>query len=118
MNIRCWHRLLAFVLAVALGIGTSLAAFQASAMLPDMAMSAGLGEHDSSPCGGCAGGGDDVDFGACMTMCWAGGPAVLPDSSAPSTDLRTQQHMGPADMTVGSPAHHPEPDPPKTLILG
>ncbi len=96
----------------------SLAAFQTSAMSPDMTMSAAAGEHDGNRCGECAGDGGDMDFGACLTMCWAGGPVVLPDNFAASMISRIQQPTVPVDVIIGSPAYHPDPDPPKTLILG
>lgn len=118
MKSRCWHRIQAFVLAVALGISMSLIAFQTSAMSPDRAASAGTGEHDGNSCGGCAGDGGDMDFGACVTMCWAGGPVVLPDGSAPLMISRIQQPTVPVDVIIGSPAYHPDPDPPKLPILG
>jgi hypothetical protein len=117
MKSRRWHRLQAFALAVVLGLGLSLAAFQTNAMSPDMAMSTDAGDQGHRSCDGCPGG-DDIDLGACMAMCWAGGPVLLQDGFGPLAISRIQESKLPADADTGCLTHHLDPDPPKTLILG
>lgn len=110
-----WHRLRALLLVVTLGVATGWVVLPTGAMATDMAMSAAMDQHD---CGGCGGDDGTVDFEHCLSVCWVSVPALLPGELAAPMALPVKESLILADSLPGSPGHHPDPDPPKSFILG
>jgi hypothetical protein len=116
MRRRCWHRARVLLLAVLLGLGTSLSFSHASAMSAKMALEM---THPGSA--GCHGGdGDDhggVDTLGCLSLCASAAHGLLPGEPAdPASASRAGFQM--AHMLVTGHVSAPDHGPPKPLILG
>lgn len=113
MTLQRWRRIGVFLLVLAFGIGMVGHAVQAGLKANKMMIMA-AGMSSSADCQGCGGDGAAKD-NACVALCAAVNPAVLPVKPAVAGG-HVVSGTNVADETANSRVGPPEPHPPKSHL--
>jgi hypothetical protein len=112
-----WHRPRVLLLALLLGLGTSLSGVHSGVMAAEMTVTADEAHDRQGGCDGCGGGGHEgMDAGTCLAVCGTAAQGLifgelltLPSASRTAFEL--------AQLLLSGQSHSPDHGPPKILTL-
>jgi hypothetical protein len=110
-----WHRPRVLLLALLLGLGTSLSAGHGAVMMAEIA--AAMDEHNHGPggCDACGGDHENMDAGTCLAICGIAAPGLIPGEllTLPPAS-RTEFQV--ARLQLSGEFHSPDHGPPKAHL--